>query len=404
VEIFKIAWRNVWRNERRTWVTVGAMSLALTVMILYSGLMDGYLNGMERNILELEVGDLQIYALDYRENPSIYTRIDDPLALLSPLADSGFLATSRLLAFGMVAAGESSAGVAFRGVDVERDAQVSQIHNEVVDGSWLDPADPRGVVIGRRLARMLGVSPGEELVVLTQGADGAMAYDLFDVRGVLRGIGDATDRGAVFVNQDVLRELIVVPSGSHQIIVRRPPDLELENAAQQVRSLAGDFDVKTWRQLLPTLASMLDSARVATTAMFVIIYIAIGILILNAMLMAVFERVREFGVLKAIGAGPTEVMRLILVECGIQTGLAVAIGVTISIPGVLYLERVGIDLGSLAGVSTLGIAMDPIWRAAISPATFTTPIAVLLAIVGLAVLYPALKAAVIEPVVAMRHQ
>lgn len=404
MEIFKIAWRNVWRNERRTWVTVGAMSLALTVMILYSGLMDGYLNGMERNILELEVGDLQIYALDYRENPSIYTRIDDPLALLSPLADSGFLATSRLLAFGMVAAGESSAGVAFRGVDVERDAQVSQIHNEVVDGSWLDPADPRGVVIGRRLARMLGVSPGEELVVLTQGADGAMAYDLFDVRGVLRGIGDATDRGAVFVNQDVLRELIVVPSGSHQIIVRRPPDLELENAAQQVRSLAGDFDVKTWRQLLPTLASMLDSARVATTAMFVIIYIAIGILILNAMLMAVFERVREFGVLKAIGAGPTEVMRLILVECGIQTGLAVAIGVTISIPGVLYLERVGIDLGSLAGVSTLGIAMDPIWRAAISPATFTTPIAVLLAIVGLAVLYPALKAAVIEPVVAMRHQ
>jgi ABC-type lipoprotein release transport system permease subunit len=74
--IFKIAWRNVWRNQRRTIVTIGAMSLALTVMILWAGLIEGYLEGMERNILELEVGDLQIFANDYRDNPSIYTRID----------------------------------------------------------------------------------------------------------------------------------------------------------------------------------------------------------------------------------------------------------------------------------------------------------------------------------------
>ena len=380
------------------------MSLALTVMILWAGLIEGYLEGMERNILELEVGDLQIFANDYRDNPAIYTRIDEPDALLSPLWKNGFDATARLLAFGMVAAGEASAGVSFRGVDIEQDAEVSEIHREVASGNWLDESDPSGVVIGRRLARILAVEVGSELVVLTQGADGSMAYDLFTVRGILRGIGDATDRGGVFLDVDVLRELIVVPGGVHQIIVRRPEGIELGTAEQMVRDLAGDNDVKTWRQLLPTLASLLDSTRSLMVVMFVIVYVAIGILILNAMLMAVFERVREFGVLKAIGAGPVDVMRLILAECAIQTGLAVAIGVAISIPSVAYLADTGLDIGSLAGVSIMGIAMDPIWKAVVSPYIFAMPIGVLLSIVVLAVLYPALKAALIEPVEAMRHQ
>ncbi len=394
----------MWRNQRRTIVTISAMSLALTVMILWNGLLVGYLEGMERNILELEVGDLQIFPNDYRDNPSIYTRIDEPDALLSPLRETGFEATARLLAFGMVAAGDASAGVSFRGIDIAQDATVSEIHREVAAGSWLDKNDPTGVVIGRRLARILGVDPGSELVVLTQGADGSMAYDLFSVRGILRGIGDGTDRGGVFVDIDVLRELIVVPGGIHQIIVRRPEGLELNIAAQIVRNLAVDRDVKTWRQLLPTLASLLDSAQGAMIAMFVIVYIAIGILILNAMLMAVFERVREFGVLKAIGAGPIDVMRLIVAECAIQTGLAVAVGVGLSIPAVAYLAETGINLQSLAGLTMMGIAMDPIWRATVSPGVFAMPIGVLIAIVSMAVLYPALKAALIEPVAAMRHQ
>ncbi len=394
----------MWRNQRRTIVTIGAMSLALTVMILYAGLMAGYLEAMERNILELEVGDLQIFPIEYRDNPSIYTRIDHPEALLAPLREKGFDATARLLAYGMVAAGDASAGVSFRGIDIAQDAEVSEIHNEIAAGSWLDKSDPNGVVIGRRLARILDADPGAELVVLTQGADGAMAYDLFTVRGILRGVGDATDRGGVFVDIDVLRELLVVPGGVHQIIVRRPEHLELDAAAQIVRALAVDRDVKTWRQLLPTLASLLDSAQSVIVAMFVIVYIAIGILILNAMLMAVFERVQEIGVLKAIGAGPLDVLRLIVVECAIQTGIAVAIGVAISIPSIAYLAETGLDLQSLAGLTMMGIAMDPIWRATVSPGVFAMPIVVLVSIVSMAVLYPALKAALIEPVAAMRHQ
>jgi ABC-type lipoprotein release transport system permease subunit len=398
-----MAWRNVWRNRRRSVVTISAMTFALWVMILYAGMMDGYLQGMERSILDLEVGDVQIFADDFRENPSLYATIEDPEAVLGPLAQNGFTASGRVLAFGLAAAGESSAGVSFRGIDVGRDARITKIQNEVARGRWLDPDDPKGVVLGRRLARMLGVDLGDELVVLTQGSDGAMAYDLYFVRGVLRGIADATDRSGVFMNADALRELVLVPKGVHQIIVRRPEGLELAAAGRLVDDLAPGLDVQTWKQLLPTLASLLESTRGIMIAMYFIMYVAIGMLILNAMLMAVFERIRELGVLKALGVGPFEVLRLILLESAVQTGIAIGIGVALSVPAIFYLSTTGIDLGALAGTSILGIAMEPVWRAAVSIQVFTTPVVVLLIIVVIAVLYPAVKAAAVRPVEAMRH-
>lgn len=398
-----MAWRNVWRNRRRTLVTVSAMSLGLFVMILYAGMMEGYLQGMERSILDLEVGDVQIFAGDFRQNPSLDTVIAEPEKLIAPLSAEGFSASPRVLAFGLAAAGEASAGVSFRGVDVEQDAGVTSIQDEVAAGRWLDPDDPKGVVLGRRLARILGVAIGDEIVVLTQGSDGAMAYDLYDVRGVLRGIADATDRSGVFLNQSALRELLEVPEGVHQIIVRRPEELDLAQAAAQVAGVAPGLDVQTWRQLMPTLASLLESSRGAIIMMYFIMYVAIGMLILNAMLMAVFERIRELGVLKALGVGPFEVLRLILLESGIQTALAVAAGTACAIPAILYLANTGLDLQSLAGVSILGIAMDPIWRAVITVDVFTTPVGILVLVVGIAVLYPAVKAAAIRPVEAMRY-
>lgn len=400
-----MAWRNVWRNRRRTLVTITAMSLALFVLLLYAGLFEGYLRDMERAVLDYEVGDVQVFAGDYRDNPSIYTMIEDPERLLAPLHEAGFPATGRLLAYGLAAAGDSSSGVAFRGIDVERDAEVSLVHEQLQSGSWLGPDDHRGVVLGRRLARMLGTGPGDEVLVLSQGADGSMAYDLYTVRGVLRGIGDATDRAGVFMTAEAFRELMVVPSGVHQIIVRRPEGVPLPAAAARIHSVATDgYDVQTWRQLMPTAASMIDSGRQMIAVMFLLIYLAVGILILNAVLMSVFERVREFGVMKALGAGPFEVVRMIFLENAIQAVIAVAVAVAFGVPALLYLSRVGLNLAMLGGVSVMGIAMNPIWHAAITHTVFAGPIGTLLFVTFFAVLYPALKAARIEPVEAMHYR
>jgi putative ABC transport system permease protein len=402
--ILKMAWRNLWRRSRRTIVTVGAMTLALFVLILYTGLLEGYLQNMERNILDLEVGDVQVHAGDYRDRPSIYTLISDADALLATLDGQGYRATARLLGGGLVAAGDSSAGASFRGIDVAQDARVSKIGEHLSQGEWLDPADPKGVVLGRRMAQTLDVQLGDELVFLSQATDGSMANDLFKVRGVLLSVGGAVDRGGVFMNAQAFRELLVLPQGVHQIIVRKPGALLLSQAGAEVKAMVGALDARTWRELLPILASMLDSSRGMIYIMFLIIYIAIGIVILNAMLMAVFERIREFGVLKAIGMKPGKVLRLILAESALLTGLAVLVGTLLSLPGLWYLTVHGIDTGKLGGATVSGVALGSNWRAHIAPQTFSGPIMILVIVVLIAVLYPAVKAALIKPIAAMQHR
>lgn len=404
MKVLTMAWRNVWRNSRRTLAAVAATSLGLWAMIVYSGMVEGYQRRMENHLLDVEMGDIQVHHAEYLDSPSIYDRIEEPQALLSELDAAGLPAAPRLLGSGLAAAGDSSAGVSLLGIDVERDADVSRVHEHVAEGRWLDPAAPTEVVIGRRLAQMLGVGLGDELVVLSQAADGSTANELYTVRGILRGISEGVDRGGIYMVEQAYRELMAVPQGAHQLIVRRA-DERLDAATGQVRALAPELDTKSWRELRPSLASMLDSSKGAMVMMFFIVYAAIGIVILNAMLMAVFERVREFGVLKAIGVSPGGVLGLIYLETTIQTTLAIVVGVSLAIPTNWYMTTTGLDLSSsIENLSVMGTSMDPIWRSHITSATYVQPVVALVVIVALAVTYPALRAAFIKPITAMRHQ
>ena len=404
MSILRMAWRNVWRNRRRTLVTVAATTLAFTVMVLYSSLVQGYMRTMESNLLDLELGDVQVHSPDYRDDPSLYSSVDEASELLRLFDERGFPASARLLGFGLGAAEEASSGVQLRGIDVVRDARVSRISERVREGQWLDPEEPYDVVVGAQLARTLGVEPGDELILLGQASDGSMANDLFEIRGVLWPVAEGVDRAGVFMTEETFRSFFVVPTGAHEIIVRRPAGMELNALADAVHEIAPNQRVQTWRELVPTLATMLDSVQGMMVIVFLIIYVAIGILILNAMLMAVFERIREFGVLKAIGYAPTQVLLIIFCEVGILTGLAVAIGLILVVPGLWYLVNVGIDMGSLGGMAMMGMVLDPVWRGIVEPSVIITPLFTLLFIVGLAAIYPAAKAAWISPIRAIQHR
>jgi ABC-type lipoprotein release transport system permease subunit len=399
-----MAWRNVWRNPRRSLVTMSTMMVALCALVVFSGLMRGMQTAMEQNVVELETGDVQIFARGYQERPSLYLRIADPDTLLARLDRAGYRATARLRASGLAAAGASSAGALLVGVDVARDRRVSRVDREVAHGSWLDPADQKGVVIGRRLAKTLGVGPGGEILLLTNAADGSMANELYRVRGVLRGMGEAIDRGGVFMNAAAWRELLVVPDGAQQIIVRRPAGVDLPSARATVAGLAPDEDVRSWVELLPTLASILDTQRASMVLIDLIVYAAVAIVILNAMMMAVFERIRELGLLKAVGMKPVSVFVLVAAEGAWQTALALVVGLVLAAPLLYYLVRHGVNIASLAGASVQGIAYNSEWHAEIDRATFTGPIGMLLFAVGAALTFPALKAARLQPVDAMRYR
>ncbi len=222
MQLMKMAWRNLWRNQRRTVVTVAAMTLALLVMILYTGLVEGFLRDMEDSMLELEIGDLQIHHADYRDDPSIYNTIEGADRIMAALDERGYASSARLLGGGLVAGEGTSAGASLRGVDLVRDPEVVEISQHVAAGEWLSADDPMGVVLGRRIAKTLDVGPGDELIALAQAADGSMANDLFRVRGILAGISEATDRSAIFMPEATFRAFFTMDEGVHQILVRRP--------------------------------------------------------------------------------------------------------------------------------------------------------------------------------------
>jgi putative ABC transport system permease protein len=404
MNVGKVAWRNLWRNPRRSFVTMGTMMVALCALVTFSGLMRGMQRAMEANVVELETGDVQLFAQGYQERPSLYLRIERPEALLAALDREGYAASARLRAAGLAAAGASSGGAFLIGVDVARDHRVSRIDREVERGSWLDPGDAKGVVIGRRLAKSLGISPGGEILLLTNAADGSMANELYRVRGVLRGVGDAIDRGGVYMNAAAWRELLVVPEGVHQIIVRRPAGVDLPAARARVAALAPALDVKSWVQLLPTLANILETQEGSLVLIELIVYAAVASVILNAMMMAVFERIRELGLLKAVGMKPRTVFALVACEGLWQTAVAVAAGLLLAAPLLYYLVHHGLNIASLAGASIQGIAYNAEWHAEVDRATVAGPIAMLVLAVAAAITFPALKAARLKPLDAMRYR
>ncbi len=308
--------------------------------------------------------------------------------------------------FGLAAAGTSSAGVQLRGIHPENEKTVTLIHQHVMEGQWLDSVEPSGVVIGRKLARTLGVGVGDEIIFLGQASDGSMANDLYHVRGILKSVAQDIDRGAIFMSEGAFRDLMVLPEGAHEIAVMRPDRrADLEQARLRVASLAGEYETVSWDTLMPVIARILDIMDVQIIIMILITYVAVAMVVLNAILMSVFERIHEFGVMKAIGVSPWQIVFLILSETLIMVLVASVLALLTGWPLALYYQTHGIDLSAIAGSTTFGgVAIDPIWYAYVTPNSLILPVVFLYLIAVLAVIYPAVKAAVIQPVQAINYR
>jgi len=405
MRILSMASRNVIRNWRRTLVTTLAMGFAGFIMILFASLTEGLLYTSERNAVAMNLGDMQIHAEGYRDDPDLYKRIGNASDLVRKLQQAGFHAAQRVYGFGLAAAGSASAGVQLRGIDLTNEATVTQIHKHVMQGNWLADTDPKGVVIGKKLGRTLNVKPGDEVVIIGQATDGSMANDLYTVRGILKSIGEEVDRAGFFMVERAFRELMVLPQGAHEITVMRPDrSRDLESATTQVAALAPGYETLHWRSLRPVIARILDLADAQTIVMVLITYVAVAMIVLNAMLMSVFERIRELGVMKAIGVTPWQILLLIYVETMAQVTVASIIALSSGWSVARYFQNNGIDLSAIAGSTSFGgVAIDPIWYAYVTKEAVIIPIVFLFIIAAAAVIYPAIKAAVIRPVKAIYY-
>lgn len=406
MRIIALAARNVFRNWHRTVVTTGAMAFAGAIMILFAALIEGMLRDSERNAVAMNVGDIQVHAPGYRDDPDLYKRIDHAEELVNRIQAQGLYAAQRLYAFGLAAAGTASAGVQVRGYDLQNEKQVTQLHKHIMAGQWLRADQPDHIVIGKKLARTLGVGIGDEVIFVGQASDGSMANELYYIGGILKSVAEDIDRAGLFMTEQTFRDLMVIPEGAHEIAVMRPDrNQDLALAKQEVAALAGDLETLDWTQLLPVIARILDMADSQTMVMVIITYVAVATIILNAMLMSVFERIQEFGVMKAVGVGPWQITLLIYLETMIQVIIASLIALALGWSLSWHFQETGIDLSAIASSATFGgIALDTVWRAYINAEALVMPIAFLFIIAALAVIYPAIKAAVIQPVRAIHHR
>lgn len=406
MNLLKFATRNIWRNWHRTLVTVLAMAFAAFIMIIFACLMKGMLQTSKRNAVSMDVGDVQIHAQGYRDDPDLYKRIKSPEIILEKLTNAGLLAAPRLYGFALAASGSTSAGVQLRGLDLKREEKVTQIHRHVMEGNWLSEDKPQDVVIGKKLARTLGLKVGNEVVIVGQAADGSMANDLYRIRGILKSVGGEIDGGGFFMVENAFRILMSIPEGSHEIaIMRSDEEADLVDTTTIVTKLAADYEVKNWRQLKPVIARILEMADAQMFIMILITYIAVAMVVLNAMLMGVLERIHEFGIMKAIGVTPVQLTMLIYVEALIQVMLASILALITGWMAANYFQQNGIDLSNIiSGASFGGIALDPIWYAYVTTEAIATPIISLWIMTILAVLYPAIKAALTTPVKAIYYR
>jgi len=408
MNVAKLAARNVYRNSHRSMVTITAMAFACAMMIVFSSLMDGVIAGSERNVVTMNTGDIQIHQAAYRDDPDIYKLIQTSAPLSEAIRQAGFFASERLFASGLMASDDSSSGVQLRGVDLLFESTVTELYQHLMQGDWLDQTDEHGVVIGKKLARLLDVTLGDELIFVGQTADGYMANDRFFVRGILKSIAADIDNSAVFMSNTMLRELIGLPeSGAHQIVIMRTDrKQDLAEATDKVRTLVNQaVEVMNWRHLMPVISRFLETAQVQTLIMLFFTYIAVASVVLNAMLMSVFERIHEFGIMKAIGVSPWQVIRLVYAETLVQTVIASIAGLILGSCVAWYLQLYGLDMSSLAGgMSFAGIALDPVWHAELSVKSLTMPIGFLFVMAAVAVIYPAAKVALMRPLDAIHHQ
>ncbi len=440
-----MGWRNLWRNKRRSAITIGAMAFSVMLLVFFFGFMASWMGQMEENVIGMSVGDLQIHHPQYLADQNLYQLVPEAGALLEELHAAGYDATARVYGYGLMASDISgkSAGAQFKGISLADEPTVTILHRErnILEGRYLtgetrverqeplnDPLDkfqdPLGgdeelftaepeplvvgqVVLGKKLARTLSVGPGDTVNVVTMSADGTMGNELFDVVGVFKNFSELEDRSLALVTRADYQRLFRLPEDQvHEIAVIRPDGAGLQEARDDVARIAGGRgESRTWQEILPAIAEMITLQRSLMVLFGLLMYIGAGLLIMNSTLMMVFERIHEFGVMKAVGLRPLQIVALVFFETFWMSVVAGIVGIATGVPLTMWVGRVGIDLTSMApdGFAMSGTVFDPVMYAEVTVDSIYIPFLMLLAVAFVSALYPAIKAAVIEPVKAIYH-
>jgi len=402
---FQLGWRNIWRNPRRTAVIMMAIVIGVWSMIFLGALMRGMTDQMVRNGISTLTGHIQLHHKGYRNDPVIENSMTDPRAVESVIKKelpSGVRWSSRVRVNAVVSNARHTAGITFVGIKPSQEAEISFIGTAVTEGRYLKDDDTYGIVVGKALVEKFGTKLGRKMLVMSQGTDKEIASRAFRIIGIFRAEMEATEKQFVFVTMQAAQRMLKMKDGISEISLVLPDPKNVDTIAESLRAVlpAVDYEVQTWRELLPFVTTYLNVYDGFVFIWFIVVFIAMGFGIVNTTLMAVFERIREFGLLKALGMKPWWIVKEVLTESFFLLVIGMIIGNTLSFLSVFALSGVGIDLSALAaGSEYFGISR--VIYPAIHPKDVIMANLVVF-ILGLIVsVYPAVKAARFTPIEAL---
>jgi ABC-type lipoprotein release transport system permease subunit len=406
--LLTFAFRNLWRNRRRTLLTLSAMVVSAALLILALGVFSGMFRDMLASATEQYHGHLVLARDAYHERRDLFAHLPEEIVHQSLLADDPDIIgrSPRLRSFGLISRRESSQPVEVMGVIPRMEQQVTSLQNQIVAGRYLPADQDNAAVIGQGLARKLDVQPGDELVFVTQAADGSIGNDVLIVQGIFATGDSRHDNNLILAPLPWVQKVLVLPGRIHEVAMTLADPMRAAAVADRLnRHMPEDVTVLDWGTLLPEMREVIAAYDVSRMIIVTILYLATGLGILNTFFMSVMERTREFGILMAQGMRPWTIRSLVLLETLMLGGIALVIGIFCGAGMTFYMQQVGIDLaGYITPVTYAGGTILPRLHAVFETGNFLVPAGMLLLISLLAGFLPANRAARLDPVQAVREE
>ena len=433
--LLKVGWRNIGRRKGRTALTTLAMGLGVGLTLGAITLQNGITNEIFDEMVTDTLGHVQIHHPQYPQTKRPHltlTDVDRTVELIEKQEDVAIV-VPRVFAFTLAGGETESQGALVMGVDPKREKRLSEIHLEVKYGKWLseEHVDLQGkgkkeAVIGIELARELKLKLGQKVALIGQDGYGSVANDLFTIVGLVESGSVEMDRGGVWVPLRTLQSFLALDDQVHEIVVlgketaqssfnpNRVPDLtRLKNhvtAALSQASLLKVEDskpsllIETWKEANPSTSQLIESQAIGAYLMLMIVFLVSALGILNTLLMAVFERTRELGVLLAVGIAPRRIFAMVVSEAWMLAFLAAGAGLVIGGLFSFWLVEYGIDFSVQGGqgLSYGGVRLSPQIRGEFDWTWVGIILISLFAVTTLTSLWPAWKAARVSPLEAMK--
>ncbi|MFQ5752195.1 MAG: ABC transporter permease [bacterium] len=407
-KFIKLSWRNIWRNKRRSFLTIAAIAFAILIVAVTRSLQYGVYDTMESLAVRLYNGEIQIHRYGFQDEQTLtFFLVEDEQNWQSILQNYPEIEaySRRITSFGLVSSDSASSGALIVGIEPEKESEITRFASMVIKGKELKSGDDHMVLIGLTLAKNLQVDVSDTLVVLTQGYRNELGADSFVIKGLVRVGQSDLDRAMMIMLLHNAQELFSLTKGITQVVFRTTNFRKANYFAAFLNADLnnGRYEILSWEELMPELKQIIFIDNISGAIYLTFLLIVVGFEIFNTTMMSVVERTREFGILQAIGMKPNQISKLIFLESLLKILISIGVGMIISLVVISILSQHPIPLSKdiKEAYSNYGFVLEDL-KFSGKVRVYFEPIVSIAIIALLALFYPLFKTAKLTPMEAFR--